>query len=292
MLQPFWKIELRVPRHAVKQLVAAIEPFGVTLSCFEIEGQERWSIEAYCEGRPDKAVLEAAVAVASVSAGIAEPKILCDLLPDYDWVAENRRSFKPIKVGRYFIHPTHHEKTVPANAKVICLDAATAFGSGEHETTRGCLQMLTKLQTRSRPQHVLDLGCGSGILSIAAAKTWNCRIVAVDIDPEAVRVCRENVQSNGVSACVSVLESDGVFSGKIRRKGPFDLVLANVLAGPLIKLAPALTRQIARPGFIVLSGLLASQKSPVAAAYRRQGLSPVDCRRFGDWPTLLLRKPN
>jgi len=292
MTQPFWKIELRVPRHAVEQLVTAVDPFGVTLSCFEIEGQESWTIEAYCEGPPNKAALTAAVAVASASAGINEPDILCDLLPDYDWVAENRRSFKPIQVGRYFIHPTHYEETVPANAKVICLDAATAFGSGEHETTRGCLEMLARMQGQNRPQRVLDLGCGSGILSIAAAKTWNCRIVSVDIDPEAVRVCRENVDLNGVGARVSVLESDGVSAGEIRREGPFDLVLANVLAGPLIKLAPALTRQIARPGYIVLSGLLAHQRSPVTASYRRQGMLPVACRRFGEWPTLLLRKPS
>ena len=292
MLQPFWKIQLRVPRHAVEKLVTAVDPFGVTLSCFEIEGQDIWVIETYCEGPPDKAALEASVAVASVSAGITEPKILCDLLPDHDWVAENRRSFKPIQVGRYFIHPTHYEGTVPANAKVICLDAATAFGSGAHETTQGCLHMLARLQRWSRPHRVLDLGCGSGILSIAAAKTWNCRIVAVDIDPEAVRVCRENLKLNGVGAYVSVLESDGVSAGKIGRGGPFDLILANILASPLNKLAPGLTSQITRPGYIVLSGLLAHQRLPVVATYVRQGLLPVTFSRIGDWPTLLLRKPN
>ncbi|MBE89539.1 MAG: 50S ribosomal protein L11 methyltransferase [Rhodospirillaceae bacterium] len=292
MLQPFWKIQLRVPRHAVEKLVTAVDPFGVTLSCFEIEGQDIWVIETYCEGPPDKAALEASVAVASVSAGITEPKILCELLPDNDWLAENRRSFKPIQVDRYFIHPTHFEGTVPANTKAICLDAATAFGSGAHETTQGCLHMLARLQRWSRPQRVLDLGCGSGILSIAAAKTWNCRIVAVDIDPEAVRVCRENLKSNGISASVSVLESDGVSAGKIGRGRPFDLVLANILAEPLIKLAPILTSQIARPGCIVLSGLLAHQRFPVAATYLRQGLLPVTYKRIGDWPTLLLRKPN
>jgi ribosomal protein L11 methyltransferase len=288
---PDWKIELIVPTEAVAEMAAALEPFGLALSCFEIGTGDRWTIETYTVGMPNKSALVAAVAVAASAAGIKEPDLLCAPLPKTDWLAENRRSFPPIQVGRYFVYPTHYDGPLPANAKKICLDAATAFGSGEHETTRGCLATLGALARRIRPRRVLDLGCGSGILSIAAAKMWPCQVLAVDIDQESVRVCRANALANGVGAQVSVLESDGVSAGRVRRTGPFDMVLANVLAGPLIRMAPSIARQITRPGNIVLSGLLQNQQSSVTAAYLRRGFLPVAKRQFGDWPTLLLKNP-
>jgi ribosomal protein L11 methyltransferase len=286
-----WKIELRVPGAAVDQLAAAIEPYGGALSYFEVPGSSDWTVEAYAPGMPDRAALGAAVAAAAAAAGIAVPEVQCGPLPDIDWLAENRRSFKPIAIGRYFVHPTHYDGAVPANARVIMLDAATAFGSGEHETTRGCLSLLGRLGRRMRPGRVLDLGCGSGILSIAAAKTWPCRVTAADIDPESVRVCSENVVRNGVAGRVMVTESDGLRAAAIRRHGPYDVVLANILAGPLIRLAPALSRSVARPGLLILSGLLAEQVPGVLAAYRRQGLRPIARQRYGEWPSVLLQKP-
>lgn len=291
MNEPFWKVELVVPKGAVEIFAAALEPFALASSSFEIDGSDDWMLEAYCEGMPDKPSLTAALAVAASVAGVTEPPLECAPLPETDWLAENRKSFEPLSIGRFFVHPTHYEGRVPANAKAIRLDAATAFGSGDHETTAGCLVTLSALAHRERPCRVLDLGCGSGILSIAAAKLWHVPVLAVDIDPESVRVARANVAANGVRGSVTVLRSDGVAAGRVRRAGPFDLVLANVLAGPLIKMAPALTSQVARPGRLLLSGLLAHQRPAVIAAYRRHGLVLVGVRNFGDWPTLLLEKP-
>lgn len=291
MNEPFWKIELVVPKSAAPIFATALEPFGLACSSFEIEGGDDWQLEAYSAGMPDKPALTAALALAASAAGIREPSVVCAPLPETDWLAENRKSFEPLSIGRFFVHPTHYDGPVPANAKAICLDAATAFGSGDHETTAGCLVTLSALMRQIRPRRILDLGCGSGILSIAAAKLWQTRIMAVDIDPESVRVAAANVAANGVRAQVRVFASDGVAAGPVRRSGPFDLVLANVLAGPLIAMAPALTAQVARPGRLVLSGLLAHQRAPALAAYRRRGLVMAAVRHFGDWPTLLLQKP-
>ncbi|MBL24711.1 MAG: 50S ribosomal protein L11 methyltransferase [Rhodospirillaceae bacterium] len=291
MNDPIWKIELVVPKPTVEIFASAIEPFGLASSRFEIEGSENWRLEAYCAGMPEKPALSAALALAASVAGITEPNVICAPLPETDWLMENLNSFAPLSIGRFFVYPTHYEGPIPCHAKAIRLDAATAFGSGDHETTAGCLLTLTALAQRMRPVIVLDLGCGSGILGIAAVKLWGRPVLAADIDPESVRVARQNASANGVRSRMTVVRSDGVAAGRIRRSGPFDLILANILAGPLIKLAPTIAAQLGRPGHLVLSGLLHHQRPGVIAAYRRQGLVMSEVRRFGDWPTMVLKKP-
>ena len=291
MKRSFWKIKLVIPRATAYIFEGALERFALATSSFEIKGSDSLRLISYSASMPDRISLDAAIAVAAAAAGVDEPNTICEPLPETDWLTENRASFEPKHVGKFCICPTHHKSAVSANDKVIRLDAATAFGSGEHESTAGCLLMLSKLARNFRPKRILDLGCGSGILSIAAAKNWTKKIMAVDIDPEAVKVARANARMNRVHAYVTVKESNGLTGRWVAQAGPFDLVIANILSGPLIKLAANLAGHIERSGFIVLSGLLSHQRSAVLNVYRGHGLLLVKTYQLGDWVTLLLKRP-
>ena len=291
MKQTFWKTELVIPRAAAHVFEGALKRFSLATSSFEIKGSDCWQLVSYSANMPDRTSLGAAIAIASAAAGVKEPNIMCEPLPEVDWLDENRESFKPKRLGRFCVCPTHYKGSVSASDKVIRLDAATAFGSGEHESTAGCLLMLSKLARNSRPKRILDLGSGSGILSIAAAKNWTKKIMAVDVDPEAVKVTFANARANRVHAYVTVKESNGLAGRWAAKAGPFDLVIANILSGPLIKLAPNLAGNMERPGLIVLSGLLSHQRSAVLNAYRGHGFLLVKTCQLGDWVTLLLKRP-
>ena len=291
MKQSFWKIELVIPRATAYIFEGALKRFSLATSSFEIKGSDSLRLISYSASMPDRTSLDAAIAVAAAAAGVDEPNTICEPLPETDWLTENRASFEAKHIGKFCICPTHHKSAVSANDKVIRLDASTAFGSGEHESTAGCLLMLSKLARNFRPKRILDLGCGSGILSIAAAKNWTKKIMAVDIDPEAVKVARANARMNRVHAYVTVKQSNGLRGRWVAQAGPFDLVVANILSGPLIKLAANLAGHIERSGFIVLSGLLSHQRSAVLNVYRGHGLLLVKTYQLGDWVTLLLKRP-
>ncbi len=207
-----------------------------------------------------------------------------------DWVAENRASFQPIRAGRFFIHPTFYEGRPPAGAQSIALDAATAFGSGSHGTTKGCLLALDRIARRRRPRRILDMGCGSGILAIAMAKAWKRPVLAVDIDDEAVRVTAENARRNGVGNYVNTGAGPGFAAPIMQGKRDFDLIVANILARPLIAMAPSLARALSPGGEVVLSGLLTHQENQIVAAYRAQGLALVRRDRIDNWSTLVLKQ--
>ena len=291
MKRSFWKIKLVIPRATAYIFEGALERFALATSSFEIKGSDSLRLISYSASMPDRISLDAAIAVAAAAAGVDEPNTICEPLPETDWLTENRASFEAKHIGKFCICPTHHKSAVSANDKVIRLDASTAFGSGEHESTAGCLLMLSKLARNFRPKRILDLGCGSGILSIAAAKNWTKKIMAVDIDPEAVKVARANARMNRVHAYVTVKESNGLTGRWVAQAGPFDLVIANILSGPLIKLAANLAGHIERSGFIMLSGLLSHQRSAILNVYRGHGLLLVKTYQLGDWVTLLLKRP-
>jgi ribosomal protein L11 methyltransferase len=283
-----WKVTLVVPAGAVEAFAAALEPVAEALSAFEIAPGKNWRIEAYTAAEPDRVGLAVALAVAAAAAGVAEPSADIAALPVIDWLAENRTSFHPIRVGRYFVHPSHFASRVPAGTIGLRVDAATTFGTGEHATTQGCLLALDRLARRHRVRRALDMGCGTGILAIAAAKTWHVSVTAVDVDAAAVRMARRNVQRNGVAAWVRVRHSDGYGVAEIARRGPYDLITANILARPLMAMAPRLAAHLAPGGMAVLSGLMRDQERPVVAAHRAQGLRLQGRFRQGDWTTLLM----
>jgi ribosomal protein L11 methyltransferase len=222
--------------------------------------------------------------------GAVPEDLLVELVAEADWLAAAAAAQTPVQVGRFYVHPPHAADARPPGSVGIELEAGLAFGSGEHATTQACLLAIDRLARRHRFRRVLDLGCGSGILAMAAARCWPARVLASDNDPVAVRVAAENVARNGLADRVRLVLAEGLDHPATGRAAPFDLVLANILADPLIELAPALSRHLAPGGWAVLSGLLDRQAGAVRAACRRAGLRAVDEIGDGPWRALLLRR--
>ncbi len=278
---------LIVPKAHIAAFEAALEDAASAISAFEAGG--RWRIEGLVAGKPDISALQVRVMVAAVALGVEPPEVTVEPVPETDWVAAARESFPAIRAGRYHVHGSHLPP-IAAGAIDIEIDAGLAFGSGEHETTRGCLLALDALAARRRVSSALDLGCGSGILALAIAKTWGARVVAADVDATAMRTARDNARRNGVDDRVCAVQSDGYRDAAVRRGAPYDLIVANILARPLIRMAPDLARCLAPDGVAVLSGLLARDERAVLAAHRAQGLALVRRLAIGDWPTLVLAR--
>lgn len=285
-----WKIELFVPSVAHDAFSDTLDLFADVISLFPIEGTGETRITGYGAEAPDGQGLATALADTARFSGVAPPAVHVVWLPNVDWVAENQASFAPVRAGRFYIHDSDHMEPPPAGTVPIRVDAATAFGTGHHGTTRGCLEALDRLINAglaSAP--VLDLGCGTGILGIAAAKAMRVRVVGSDIDPIAVAKARENIRVNGVMAQMRAHESRGLDAVAVRRQGPFGLVLANILARPLERLAPLIAAHRTPGAPVILSGLLREQEPQVIAAYRRAGLFLHARIHHDEWSTLICR---
>jgi ribosomal protein L11 methyltransferase len=283
-----WQIRLVADALAERAFGTALEPLALSLSAFESAPGGPWQVDAIFAPETSRAEVDACLAAAAASLGRTAPAVFVSDVPDTDWVAENQRSFPPLAIGRYFVRGSHVTVPNPPGAWPIELDAGIAFGSGEHATTRGCLLAIEACVRRRKPRRALDLGCGSAILAIALARAGVARVVASDIDRDSVRVARENLRINGVERQVRAVVSDG-FARLPQRHG-FDFVVANILARPLVRLAPELARAVAPHGTLVLSGLLAEQETEVRVAYRRQRLAFVGRRAILGWHTLEFRR--
>jgi ribosomal protein L11 methyltransferase len=207
-----------------------------------------------------------------------------------DWLARTAESFPARPVGCFWVHGSHIEGPAPAGTLPIRLDAGLAFGSGEHASTEGCLLALERLARRRKFRRVLDLGCGSGILAIAAARLWRARVIAADNDPVAVGVAQANAGRNGVGDRIRAVVSDGYGSPLVRAGGPYELIVANILADPLCGLARATARHLAQGGAVVLAGLLEWQAQRVIAAHRHAHLRLRYEITIGIWTTLVMTK--
>jgi ribosomal protein L11 methyltransferase len=284
---PLWQSRFLVPAAAVEAFLDALDD-ELSVSAFEdTRRPDLWAIALIHRGEPDHAALLARLAP------VAAPwRIALDLeigpIPSTDWLYRTAQSFPPQRIGRFWIHGSHIRQEPPADTVPIRLDAGQAFGSGEHESTRGCLLALDQLAGRRRLKRVLDLGCGAGILAIAAAKCWPARVLAADNDPIAVAVAQDNAANNGVASRVRCLVSEGYGSAVLRRSGPFDLILANILADPLCAMARTTARNLAPGGVAVLSGILDRQADRVVSAHRPWGLRLREQIDQGPWATLVL----
>jgi ribosomal protein L11 methyltransferase len=216
--------------------------------------------------------------------------VLVAPLPDQDWIKQSQEGLPPVRAGRFFVYGAHDAGLVPAGVIAIRIEAGLAFGTGHHETTALCLRALSRLARRRRFTRVLDLGCGTGVLAIAAARLWRKPVLATDIDPIAVEVARENARTNGVTPLVRVAVADGLTHPTIANLAPFDLICANILAAPLTWLAPTLSASVAPSGIAVLSGLLRNQENLVLSFYRAQGLKLRKTLRDGPWSALVLER--
>ena len=282
MSRGLWRLVVDLPdMMALDRVAAAVGEECEVVSAFE-QGRG-WRVEGLSRDKPNRALIEAALELILDVA----PAILTEQVPPRDWVSENQAGFPPLRAGRFFVHGSHYEGAVPRDAIPILIDAATAFGTGEHATTRGCLKAFA---TVAKGRRVLDMGCGTGILSIAAAKSWRVPVFASDIDPEAARVARINAKRNRVASLVRVAAGPGYRHREIARRAPFDLVFANILARPLMDMAPDLARVLAPRGCAILSGLLARQEAAVLAAHRAQGLYLRRRIALEGWHTLVVAR--
>jgi ribosomal protein L11 methyltransferase len=289
LMPPVWRVVARVSGgEAAAAVFTGLDEIAPAVSAFEAANEE-WRLEAYRQEPLLTPELRARLALAAAAAGGEVVEIDEEKLGARDWVAENQLAFPPLRVGRFFIHGSHHRGGVPAGAVAIAVDAATAFGTGEHPSTRACLLALDRLARRRRFRTPLDIGTGTGILSIAAAKLLRRKILASDIDPGAVAVARHNAARNGVASLVRVRSAVG-YRDRAVRKSRHDLILSNILARPLALLAPELARSLAPGGRAVLSGLLRRQEPIVLWPHRACGIV-LDHRLVIDgWSTVILRQ--
>jgi ribosomal protein L11 methyltransferase len=260
------------------------EPTGI--GTFEIEdGSGLWEVGAYFDDRPDAAAL----ALLATMHG-AKPFAVSEL-PEIDWVAKVRRELSPVSEGRFFVYGSHDADKVPDDAEPLLIEASMAFGTGHHGTTQGCLRALDGLARGGMDGgRVLDLGCGTAVLAMAAARIWPGTVLASDNDAVAIEVARANLAANGLADRVTCIEADGLDHPDIAGAAPFDLVFANILKAPLIALAPDISAALAPGGRVILSGILNEQAEEVIAAYRAAGNNLAERTEIGEWTTTVMRK--
>ena len=260
-----------------------------------------WVIEWILQDEPDVSDLIARLSLQAAAYNVsglteitAESLELSEIPDDENWLEKSYEGFEPFSIGPLFVHGTHFEGDVPEEKIPLQVDAATAFGSGEHETTKGCLMAMLALKDKGAcPWNILDMGTGSGILALAAWKLWKTPILAVDNDPESIVVTERHAQANGVkigNSCLSVAVGDGFNTPQVGKNKPYELILANILAGPVIEMAPAMVDVLDDNGYCVLSGMLTDQANLVLSAYEGIGLTYRSRYDIGEWTTLVLQK--
>jgi ribosomal protein L11 methyltransferase len=271
-------------RRAVDVLTEVLFEADAALAAFE-RGDGCWDVTVHFAQAPHETLVRELIA----NAVGADAAIVFDTVAPTDWVKASLDDLGPVPAGRFVVHGAHDRARVPPNKLGIEIEAALAFGTGHHGTTRGCLVLLDHVLKAQRPRRVLDLGTGTGVLAIAAAKALQRRLLASDIDASSVGVARENARLNGVGRRLQVICATGFSAPDFFCHGPFDLVLANILANPLRQLAGPMSRHLAAGALVILSGLLTSQASSVVSAYRARGLVPLRHVRCEGWSSLLLR---
>jgi ribosomal protein L11 methyltransferase len=281
-----WRLTLPCTRAEAEAIDAAeIAIDAVLMTTEEVEDDvERWRLDAYSEAEPDAAMIAAIRALVPSAADVAP---LVEPLYDEDWVTLSQAGLEPIREGRFVVHTSAHPIDPPAGGRAFLIDAGRAFGTGHHATTSGCLKMLDAMAGQNFA-NVIDIGTGTGLLAFAARHVWpEARVMATDIDPMAIDVTRENAEANAIAG-VDLIVADGALDDAITAAAPYDLIIANVLAGPLVSMAPELAA-IATPGAtIVLAGLLETQRDQVVEAYAACGCTLLQTDRRGDWTILKL----
>lgn len=281
---PLWKAHVATLKACAAEVAALFEitpPQPQAVLIEEEPFEDRSTVEALYPAMPDGELLSRLVG----------RKVRVELVPDQDWVKLSQQGLPPVRAGRFFVYGAHDRGTVPSDVIALCIEAGLAFGTGHHESTALCLALLSDLARRRRFHQVLDLGCGTGILAIAMAHLWKSRVIAADIDPVAVAVTRDNARQNGCSSLIRAVIADGLAHPVLRNAAPFQLIVANILAGPLTRFAPSMARAITPGGLVLVAGLLEWQENLVLSYYRSHRLKLRARRRDGHWSALLLEGP-
>ena len=278
---PLWKASVALSKTQAADTAAALELDGSAQAVLIVEEPfaDGAVVEALYADEPDAAYLSRLTGM----------DITVAPLPDQDWIKLSQEGLPPVRAGRFFVYGAHDAGTVPHGVIPMKIEAGLPFGTGHHETTALCLAVLSELANKRAFRNVLDLGCGTGLLAIGAAKLWKRSVLASDIDPVAVDVTRDNARANGVGPLVRAVTADGLTNPILGGGAPYDLLIANILAGPLTQLAPSIIKALAPGAMLVLSGLLRNQEALVTSFYR--DLRFIGRRRDGPWSALVLEKP-
>ncbi len=294
-----WKISFACPRELAQHLTGDVPALDALdnpplLVATEPDEQkpEEWRIDAYVEEEPSEELI---ALLQALKPGLTRAEMDIGPVGDEDWVTLSQAGLDPIEAGRFFVYPSHHADLLPDGRIGIMIDAGQAFGTGQHQTTTGCLRMIDGLVDAGGIANVLDIGTGTAILALAAKKALRCPVVATDIDPVSIEVSALNIALNGEKTgdapeAIMLDVADGPHSAVIAARAPYDLVTANILAGPLIEMAAGISALVAPGGKLILAGLLTTQADAVLAAYAPHGLHEVRRISLGDWPTLLLAR--
>ncbi|MEA3025228.1 MAG: ribosomal protein methyltransferase [Alphaproteobacteria bacterium] len=270
-------------RRVADFMAETLDPAEVVCAAFE-RPDKRWQVDLHFRDCPEPTGLRTMIALAGGDK-LASTLVVEKVAPR-DWVKDSLIGLRPVTAGRFVVHGAHDRARVPSHCVSVEIEAATAFGTGHHGTTRGCLLALDSLaRRRQRPRRILDIGTGTGVLAIAAAKIFHVPVLAVDIDPRAAMVARANAQLNGVGSLVTVVHAAGLRAPDVVKRAPFDLVLANILLRPLQRLAAPVARQLVPNARVVISGVLTAQANAALAAYRSQGLMLERSFTLDGWVT-------
>ena len=282
----FTKLTSKQAAEGIGLAMERLEPEPSGVGVFEMEdGSGLWEVGGYFTEAPDETGLSILAAAFD-----AQPFLISEL-PETDWVAKVRRDLAPVEAGRFFLYGSHDADKVPEGKIALLIEAAMAFGTGHHGTTKGCLLALDKLlEAGLECKNVIDVGCGTAVLAMAAASVWLHPVIASDIDQVAVDVALANVAANALGDKVNCYVARGFEHVAIEKAAPFDLVFANILKGPLIELAPHMAANTAQGGRAILSGLLIEQAADVIAAYRASGFDLSEQIDIKEWSTLILQK--
>lgn len=296
-----WKITLPCSKAAGEAIMNELEPLGDLPEPPVLLAREPdpakpddWLLEAYFQTKPTAAEMEA---VCGLLPGATPGQASVEHIPTNDWVTLSQQGLEPVHAGRFYVCTPAHAESIPESSIAFVIEAGRAFGTGQHETTTGCLMMLDRLKRLGdRFVNIADIGTGTGLLAFAAHRAWPlARVIASDIDPVSIEVTAENAAVNGITTGlqrngVELVVAPGLAHPRLRRRAPYDLILANILAGPLIDLAPALSSALEPGGSLILAGLLDHQAEAVTDAYRRQGLRLARRIDRAEWPTLQMIK--
>ncbi|MEC7488726.1 MAG: 50S ribosomal protein L11 methyltransferase [Pseudomonadota bacterium] len=287
---PLWEIVFQVScvEH-LEVFEGAFEGIAVGISTFKLRGTLAWRVAVLAENEPDSRQISLNIAIAAAAAGVESPEVDFHPVIAKDWVAEVEKLLSPIQVGPYFICGSHIHDRSPVGSVKIRIDAGLAFGTGDHETTQGCLRAIEEFCTIQSRGNALDLGTGSGILAIALAKRFSFEVAACDNDPVAIDVARKNALLNGVAGNINFYIADGLAHPKLSAWKPYDIVIANLVSNPLIVMAKDISGALTTNGTVILSGILIEQTEGVIAAYTEVGFVPARRITLGDWETLVFR---
>ena len=260
------------------------QPIGVGV--FELEdGSGLWEVGAYFSEKPDD------ISLALLAAVFQAEEFKISELPQIDWVSKVQRSLKPVVAGRFFVYGSHDSDKVPPDCEPLLIEASMAFGTGHHGTTKGCLLALEQLiKVGFKAKNVIDVGCGTAVLAMAAARIFSANVIASDIDSVAHSVAKMNIIANGLDQNIQCFEASGFAHEQIKTKNPFDLIFANILLAPLLALATDISKYSLSGGYVVLSGILSEQAELVVKKYTGVGFSLSNQIEIGEWVTIIFRK--